>query len=608
RISNDMTLGESNFELMGMSGNNVKVLMDGVPLIDRGATKQSLSQIDINSIDQIEIVEGPMSVIYGTDALAGVINIITKKAQTTARKNSFSVSARVQEESIGDEYKPFSGEGTHNESMNVTWASKTGAYLDGSYSRNITGGWIGDKTGREKMWPPKDQFLYSGTVGYKKENLNVWYRLGLLDETIFTPVNPTTIDPNRLIDRNYVTDRYTHSLQGDWKPNSKWRFNVVSSYQDYKRRTRTIITDADNGNRWLSAEASAQDISKYRATFVRATAAWIATRKLSLQPGIEYNYDVGSGERIGGEPGIGTLAAFLSAEWQPLKGLNIRPGVRTIVHADYDAPVAIPSLGAKYALNSDMDIRLSYAYGFRAPTLQELYFSFHNANHNIDGNPDLEAEYSNNFTGSFSWRILHKGTIQLMTTLSGFYNDFRDRITMTEDMNNSTHFTYYNIDRYKTMGGTWENALMWQNLQVNIGLSLVGRYNDFVDNESFKEESLPTFRFSPEITGSVTYRITKIKTYLNLFYKYTGGRKEYRYNDETKDLYLGGLSDFHWADFTVSRRAGKYLHISAGIKNLFDVTTVRNTSGGSGHDAVETASLLGCGRSYFIGLNFLLNQ
>lgn len=79
RMSNDMALGETDFEFMGMSGNNVKVLIDGVPMLDRLDKKQSLSQIDINQVERIEIIEGPMSVIYGSDALAGVINIITKK-------------------------------------------------------------------------------------------------------------------------------------------------------------------------------------------------------------------------------------------------------------------------------------------------------------------------------------------------------------------------------------------------------------------------------------------------------------------------------------------------------------------------------------------------
>lgn len=95
RFSNDLTLGESDIQLMGMSGQNVKVLVDGIPLVDRGATKQSLSQIDVNNIDRIEVVEGPMSVTYGTDALAGVINIITNKKLSD---DNLLITARIQEE------------------------------------------------------------------------------------------------------------------------------------------------------------------------------------------------------------------------------------------------------------------------------------------------------------------------------------------------------------------------------------------------------------------------------------------------------------------------------------------------------------------------------
>ena len=56
RFSNDMTLGTSDVMLMGMSGRNVKILLDGVPMIDRTDTRESLNQIDINSIDRIEVI------------------------------------------------------------------------------------------------------------------------------------------------------------------------------------------------------------------------------------------------------------------------------------------------------------------------------------------------------------------------------------------------------------------------------------------------------------------------------------------------------------------------------------------------------------------------
>ncbi|MDR1501083.1 MAG: TonB-dependent receptor [Prevotella sp.] len=610
RITNDIALGENKFELMGMGGNNIKILVDGVPLVDRGATKQSLSQIDINTIEQIEIIEGPMSVIYGTDALAGVVNVITKKARVVPEKNTYSVSARVQEETIGDEYEAFSGEGIHNESLNLNWGSKTGIYLDGAYSRNVTGGWRGDEVGRARTWAPKDQFYYDGTAGYKKKNLNVWYRLSYLDETTFKPENPKTETSNEIVDVDYLVDRYTHNMQADWKISNRLGVNVVSSYQDYKRRTRTIVSDLESGEKWLSTDESAQDVSKFQGAFMRATATWKATSAIDLQPGVEYNWDKGSGGRILGKPDISTFAAFLSAEWCATEWFSIRPGVRSIIVADYDAPVAIPSVSTKFSLNPDMDLRLSYAYGFRAPTLQELYFSFHNANHDIEGNPDLKAEYSNNFTGSYTWRIFHNENIRLTSTLSAFYNDFQDRIETAYESENSTKTTYKNISKYKTTGGTFENALIWKNLQANIGFSLVGRYNNLQDNEDVAAENkdMPDFRFSPELSASITYHITKSKTNLNLFYKYTGSRDEYQYDSTTKELYLGGVGSFNWADFTISQRAGKYLNINAGVKNIFDITTVRNTTGGSGHDVSGPSTLKGCGRSYFIGLSFLFNK
>src|SRR5690606_30202757 len=80
RFSQDNALGSSNMELLGMSGQNVKILIDGIPMVGRQGTSNeiNINQIDINRIGRVEIVEGPMSVVYGADALAGVINIITK--------------------------------------------------------------------------------------------------------------------------------------------------------------------------------------------------------------------------------------------------------------------------------------------------------------------------------------------------------------------------------------------------------------------------------------------------------------------------------------------------------------------------------------------------
>lgn len=165
RFSNDPTLGTTDIQLMGMTGQSVKILLDGIPLVDRGATRESLGQIDINTIERIEIVEGPMSVIYGTDALAGVINIITNKGDGS---DNLSVSARIQEETVGKEYNAFDKKGSHNENVGVTWQKK-GFQLNAGLTRNNFGGWQGDSTGRVKAWMPKEQMLFNAGIGYSKE-------------------------------------------------------------------------------------------------------------------------------------------------------------------------------------------------------------------------------------------------------------------------------------------------------------------------------------------------------------------------------------------------------------------------------------------------------
>ncbi len=81
RFSRDNALGTSGVSIQGISGQNVKVLIDGVPMVGRSGVSNEIdiNQINVNTIERIEIVEGPMAVNFGADALAGVINIITKK-------------------------------------------------------------------------------------------------------------------------------------------------------------------------------------------------------------------------------------------------------------------------------------------------------------------------------------------------------------------------------------------------------------------------------------------------------------------------------------------------------------------------------------------------
>jgi outer membrane receptor for ferrienterochelin and colicins len=598
RFNTDYTLGETDVTIMGMSGQNVKVLLDGIPLVDRDATRQSLSQVDINTIERIEIVEGPMSVVYGTDGLAGVINIITKK---NSGSSPLTITARIQEESAGNTYSPFANEGVHNEHIGINFGKNAWAFA--AYgSRNSFGGWTGNAAYRAKEWKPKDQWLTGASLQFRRQDYSILYRLDYLDEDIYSP---GALNPNnyRATDQHYITQRFTHQAQIDWRITHSLRLNAAASYQDYKRKTETYMVDLLENTTTADADA----VSSFKSVFFRSTAQWTASEVISFQPGIEIKSDRTSGQRIEGNPVINDYSVFLSSEIKPVAGINIRPGLRFSKNSVYDAPPVIPSINTKFALGSNLDLRLSYARGFRAPSLRELYFYFFDASHSIQGNPDLEAEYSNSFIASATWQPAALKRIGLTTTITGFYNDFHNRISMALGANNV--YTYFNVDKFITTGGTIDNSIAWKNLTATLGFSYISRYNMYYDDPSLKTNDQSKFTWSPELNSNIIYRFPKWKMQAGLFYKFTGALPAYQLatdpNTNEPYVYLAKTESWHQADVTLSKNIFNHLTIQAGIKNLFDITRLQNTSqdAGGAHSSGGPV-LTSYGRSYFIGLNY----
>ena len=161
--------------MLGLSGQNVKILLDGVPMVGRQGTSNeiNINQIDVNTIERIEIVEGPMSVVYGADALAGVINIITKKSAAA----KFAVTARVQEETVGKEYGV--KQGIHNQYVGASFRYKNWE-IGGGFGYNYFGGWKDTAVGRELLWHKKDQIVANAMIGYHTTYCNKFItRLGV---------------------------------------------------------------------------------------------------------------------------------------------------------------------------------------------------------------------------------------------------------------------------------------------------------------------------------------------------------------------------------------------------------------------------------------------
>lgn len=591
RFSTDPALGVSKIEVQGLTGQNVKVLINGLPVIGRQGTENAIdiNQININTIERIEIIEGPMSTIYGADALAGVINIITKKPE----QDKLTGSVRVSEESIGTEYSLFK-RGIHQQNIALQHKAKSFFAL-ADFGHNYSGGWQGDSTGREKTFHPKRQWLASGTVGLQQENWNVSYRLDFLNEDLY---NPAEYISNKATDQNYLTTRFMHQLQGMVTLSHRFSFNTAIAYTDYKRRTQTVLVDKVTGEETLSLGRGQQDTTKFDGLTFRATAQYKINDYIQLQPGVEINLESGSGGRLlMGTNSMSDYAAFLSAELKPFSFLTVRPGFRFVKNSVYQAPPVLPSLNTKFQLGARHDLRLSYGRGFRAPSLRELYLFFYDSNHNIEGNPDLEAELSDSYNISWNWQVVKKLIWRYNLSLSSFYNDVDNMIEYVPKLN-SPVTTYGNFSKYKTQGVTWVNNLVIAHLTASLGGGITGRYNQYYADG----EDMNRFTWSPEINGSFSYLFARAGVTANVYYKFTGITP--RYVQGTSEVYLAETEAYHWADFSLQKTFLNKLSAVAGSRNLFNVTQILSTAVNAGAHGGGGANPLSSGRSYYVTLTY----
>lgn len=603
RFSQDLSTGGSDITMLGLKGQNVKILVDGLPVVGRQGTSNeiNINQIDINSVERIEIVEGPMSVVYGADALAGVINIITKKA----KEARLSVTAGLHEETVGNEYSLFS-RGIHNQHVAFSGRLKNWE-LGGSFTHNYFGGWKDTATGRELVWHKKDQLMAGAFFGFHKNNFSIRYRLDGLDEIITNPGNflfyQQASGETLAQDQEYLTDRVMHQLQSSYQVNNNLNFQLQSSYTRYNRQVFSTVVSEQTGKVSLDPGADRQSRVDFTGFTLRGIVNYKLSKMVSLQPGVDINLDRGKGERLkAGNNAVDDYAVFITSEITPSGKINIRPGLRVIKNSVYDAPPVVPSLNTRFVLAKNLDLRLSYARGFRSPSLRELYFNFFDANHQIIGNPDLKAETSNSFTGSLNWKKTTSHDVVYTTILSGFYNAVRNLIDYAVSANDPNIFELTNVSDSRTAGASLGTIAKYKTWHISIGASYTGFYNDY----SKTDQSLPQLQWSAEANTTLGYTFSKAGLDVNLFYKFTGKRPFYSVNSN-QQVILAEQKGYHMADLTFNKKAFKYLSFSAGIRNLFDVDRVySNATGGvHGSDGVRNVAT---GRSYFAGVTFNWNK
>ena len=590
-ISQDNILG-SSINLQGISGQNIKILIDEVPVIGRLNGNIDLSQISLDNVERIEIVEGPLSVEYGTDALAGTINIITKKDYP----EGITSSIKTLYESVG----------RYNADLTLNYRIRNHS-LTSHIGRNYFSGWsVNDKfqiiptsqiadTNRFKLWNPKEQIFGKLQYILSRDKIENRIYADYFYEKILNRGMPKPPYFENAFDDHYYTYRKNIGSETKYK-NDKYQIRAIFSINNYKRIKNTFYKDLVTLDEVMVSDNNSQDTSIFQMIMAKFRISPTVIRRLNYQLGFHFENQYALGERIlRRNQSQSDIALYSNLEWKINLRTKVRSGLRLIHNTKYKAPI-IPSLSLLYKLNN-AQIRMSYAKGFRAPTLKELFFEFVDVNHNIVGNEDLLSEKSDNV--NISTLLYRRGDNFLSSfEMSAFLNNINNKIDLAESTIYSGQYSYFNIDRYITKGFSSNVRFSNKKIKSNFGVSYTGRYNSF---NSIHE--INKFDFSIDFNNSITYLFDD-QFRINLFYKYVGARPYY-YLDESDMLVTLNSSDYHLFDLSLNRDIlSNKVQISIGSKNIFNVTNITNRSNNDIHSYSGSSTPVGYGRSYFVTLSY----
>jgi outer membrane receptor for ferrienterochelin and colicins len=588
-IQNDHGQG---IQIQGFSPDYTLILLDGEPLVGRTAGTLELSRLAVGNIKQIEIVKGPSSSLYGSEALAGVVNIITSPPtpEGGAFKGNFSTR----------------------------------------YGTNQTSD-------------------LSGSLGFRKNKLGLnlfvnRYQSGGYD---FTPeVFGATVSPfqNYTFDfsdklKLSVSGRYftenqedgflvnTDKISGNGSVKD-WNFNPVLRYSvsDKLKATARFYSTNYQTNSSLSYQKDAKiyDETFFNQTFQRPEL------QIDYALNAKHNFTFGAGRiwesveatRYEDVKRFETNYGFFQYENTMVKSLNLTLGGRFDAHSAYRSQYS-PKVSAAYELSPKITLRGSVGVGFKAPDFRQLYLNFTNtvAGYSVFGTQEiargiaqLQAEKQ---ISELLFDVNNLGTLQaesslaynlggvlkldngLKISLNTFRNDI-DNLIQTQAIARKTNgqnvFSYLNLNKAFTQGIESEIS---KNLSVNnqnFTLSLGYQFLEAKDKEIVDRlERGEVFRRNPETFVTVRVQPSEYEGLFNrsrhsgnvkLFYENT----KHNLTASIRGIYRSryGFADYNgnsiadvdnefvqgymtW-NISVSKVFKKHFRLQTGMDNVFGFT------------------------------------
>ena len=606
---NDVLAEQTGLFIVNNHGNGVQVqgfnpdytliLVDGEPLVGRTSGTLELSRLAVGNIKQIEIVKGPSSSLYGSEALAGVINIITE----SPNKTSGSLSAR------------YGSNQTSDLSTNLTFRkNKIGFSVFGN--RFSSGGY----------------------------DLNT----GIYGQTV-TPFYNYTIQPKLSVffsekSKLTISSRYfIESQTNDFNLGTNDKLNVVSGsgsvrdfsfnssfshkFSDKLKLTARFYTTRYQTKSLLKYEKNNEiyDETFFIQNFQRPEiqADIVFNEKNFLTMGVGMVAESVEATRYDELKKFNTKYVFAQYEYLPSNRLHFIVGSRYDAHNAYRNQIS-PKLSASYTISPKFTLRGSAGVGYKAPDFRQLYLNFNNAvaGYSVFGSQEIasnlaklqaekqisdllidinsfgelrpESSFAYNFGGKYADNQGFKASINF------FRNDIQDLIetqAVARKTNGQNVFSYRNLNKVFTQGAEIELGKQLTIDENKVSLSAGYQYLEAKDkailekikagNIYRRDENLSTERVPKKDYGGLMGR-SKHSANFKIFYEsqklvsaslrgiYRG---RYGFGDKNSNAILDADNEYVTGYLTwnfSATKTYKKLDFQAGIDNILNYRDVQN--------------------------------
>lgn len=582
---------ESGFEgiqIQGLDAAYTMILIDGVPLVGRSAGVLDLSRVAVGNIERIEIVKGASSALYGSEAMGGVINVITKKPV----KDKFSGNFTYR-------YATFN---TSDSNVNLLWKkNKLSTNLFANFY--ATDGFDLDKT-----TPLKTVERFHNVTIQPKIYYDFSKNLKLLTSNRFYHQKMNNVA--QINAENYQGEatetEWNAQLKLEHKHNSRWYLEYEVYTTNYKNdsflnHSNNVLFSNTYYNQWLFRP-------EIRTTF--------SVKNNKLTAGIGMNYETLDRTYFGKSVAFNSKYVFVQYDYNPTSKLNILAGFRYDNHSVYASQVS-PKLAVNYKVNTNFSLKSSVGYGYKAPDFRQLFFDFTNPSvgytvlgynvavarlnefetqgqllfraPGVSFQKLLAAESSINFNfGTFYQKN------KLKTAVNIFYNSIKNLIdtqVVAQKTNGQNIFSYFNSNEVFTYGVEYNSTYDFtKEFSVSIGYQYLIAKNKavldaFESHQYIRNAQLQTIQINKtDYFGmfnrskhtaniKVAYTIPRIKTDINLrvFFRSKYGIVDTNGN-QILDKYDRFISGYCITNLAVSKNIAHKIMLQVGANNLLNYT------------------------------------